>query len=389
MTEKDAERARIAEERAWIARLMAVIPESGFNDGRRLARGLVHPHCYERAASPRETGRWGDAGWRSLYEIMLMRIEQWCDEHPKQAARAIKGMTFEDMIYLYYKEKWGGMRWELRTSARTPRGLCDAMRRLSYILENASTQLCQYCGHVGQVRSPLDDAGHNNGWVNTVCDACHRTRTFDEHQRQSDEWAIERAGGGARGEGPPSRAESEVEFEGYLASLKGWDGDRRHWELDADVLSEWQAREDAKHAQGSKWRTPVHYSAAGPAPGPPPERIHAVTLGRWRYEEAQVEVRARDAEEAAERALEADATWAPSAQRSAPFVMRSEGPEPTALRAALRIEEAHGETARLEETLAMRTERARERVRNGTGPASARARARAERERKARARRKA
>ena len=353
--------AGMAQERDWIARLMAAGPAGPFGEGARLARGIVHPRSYQRAAAEGEPKWHRDAGWRTLYRIMLMTIEQWCQDHLEEARRAVRHMTFEDMLWLFYKEKWGEMCWEIRAKKQTPEGLTRTVLRTAWLLEAASAEICQSCGAPSSVRAefrgpPGEESMY--GWVNTLCDTCHRSWREERREEAERRWGGDRSDWRAPSEPPPSRAETEVEVEQYLTRLRPFDEDDRRWRYAHDVLEEWERRESAgrKWGNGSKAPFPVECT---PAPAAPETAEHTVRLGRWRYEEAVVEINAGEPEEAAGRAREAELTWTPTERTSEPFVHQVHGSETHTVRTALRIEERHGETATLEAALAERKEASR------------------------------
>ena len=221
---------RAAQERDWIERLMAAGPAGIFGEGPRLARGIIHPWCYRRARAEGADARWDDPGWRPLYRIMVATVEQWCQHHQWSARRTVKRMTLEDMLRLWYKEKWGAIRWEVRATSALPRSLREVVARTAWILEGASTCVCQRCGRTSQIRQPQPtERNPHGGWVNSWCDECHRNTAHEERERDD---ATRRAGGNGhapRGSAPESRAETEVRIERYLASLRPFHGETDPW----------------------------------------------------------------------------------------------------------------------------------------------------------------
>lgn len=353
---------RAAQERDWIERLMAAAPAGIFGEGPCLARGIVHPWCYRRARAEGADDRWDDPGWRPFYRIMVATVEEWCQHHQWSARRTVKRMTLEDMLWLWYKEKWGAMRWEVRATSALPRSLREVVANTARILEGASTCVCQRCGRASQIRQPQPtERNPYGGWVNSWCDECHRNTAHEERERDE---AKRRAGGNGhapRGSAPESRAETEVRIERYLASLRPLHGETDPWTYAEDVLEEWWAREKGERGAAMPRRAKHGFTAPGSAPAR--RTSHRVTLGRWRYEEAVVELDALDAEAAAALANWASVEWTPSARMGAAFVRNVEGDASQTLRTALRIEEQHGESARLEQALQARRENARACVR--------------------------
>ena len=346
-TERDA---RATQEHEWRTRLMAAAPARDPSEGGRLARGLVHPTAYERAREAADTGRHGSGGWHVLYRVMLMVIEHWCATHPEKARAAIEAVPFDAMIRLHYKEKWGLMRWEIEANGALPRSLTRTIDAMEEVLESASAMICQRCGRPSSVRVPERKGSTFGGWVSTLCDACHATEREEERAREEARWA---KAPDPRGDGPASRAQTEVESARHIASLVDDGHGNEQWEYAHDVLEEWRARE------GRGTRSAGTYRAHAAARRDPPPSTHGVRLGRWRYEEAEIEVEASRADEAAAQALEADAGWRASEGVGPAFVRSVAGPEGPSLRAALRIEEHHGESAALETALEARREAAR------------------------------
>ena len=365
-----ATEARAAQERDWIQRLMAAAPAESFGEGAHLARGIVHPMCYRRASAEGDAAQWDDPGWRPLYRIMLMTIEDWCAKHPRRARRAAGRMTFEDMLWLWYKEKWGVMRWEIHGGSTLPRSLRETIARTEWVLETASASMCQRCGRASQVRGQERETQRGRqyyGWVNTVCDACHRAGAHEKRELAEARWAQAPAAWERRSGPPPSRTETDVGVEDYLARLRPYDEATDAWHYARDVLEEWEARRETERGAHGPLRPRVH-CAAEAARTPAEPATHRVTLARWRYEEAVVEIDAGDAEEAAALAGQAETQWTASARTSEAFVESVEGEAPSGPRTALRIEERHGETARLTEALEARREAAQAMARGEPAP---------------------
>lgn len=167
-----------------------------------------------------------------------------------------------------------------------------------------------------------------------------------------------------------ARAEREVAHERHIASLE-----RKKWGEEVaecfvyanDVLDEWEEESRAGAARTS----PVTYTAKTAAvKAAPPERKFEVECGRWVYERTWMEVDARDAEEAAERALEAGPVegWERADGAGPRFVVGVKQPDEEAtMRTRLRIEERYGVTRSLEEALARRRAESREEVRTREG----------------------
>ena len=368
--------AREAQERDWIARLMAAAPAARFGEGAHLARGIVHPMGYQIATADHEDGPGWDTGWLALYRIMVMTVETWCEKHPGTARRATRKMTVEDMLWLGYKEKWGRMRWEIHASAQIPKGLTESVRQTAQVLESASGTMCQDCGRPSSVRTEwegTEENGRRVGWTNSLCNGCHRTRSEESRRREEARWAREPVHRRRGKEAPPSQAESETYIETHLAELRPVQEDHDRWAYAEDVLKEWQIR--SRGEQGVGRRLPPSSLCTCAAVREETETSpHTVRLGRWRYEEAVVEIDATGREEAAARARDAEVEWTSTEEASAAFVrgVRSEA-TPT-VRTTLRIEEQHGETAALEATLAKRRNALREiasQGENGNGDAAA------------------
>ena len=355
-----AEQSKAQQERSWIERLMAGAP-TGADECLRLARAIVHPWCYRRAGGGEPYGKWDDPGWRALYRIMVMVIEEWCREHPKKARWAAKRMKFDGMLWLSYKEKWGLMRWEVHGGEGLPRSLHRTIGRMEWILEAASAAMCMRCGRESEVRKPVEekDGRWTHGWVNGVCDDCHRTHAHEERERDEARWNRRHIETGARQDEPPSEAETDAGLQRYLALLCHDHSGHDHWAYAGDVLKEWQAREDEARGQGTQSRPQTH---CGVANNPPPVQAkpHQVRLGRWRYEEAEVCVNAKDAEDAAARAPNTSPEWSVGTEVSDAFVREVGSDEKISLRTRLRIEEHHGKTAALQAALETCRKTARE-----------------------------
>ena len=357
--------AQEQQDQDWIKRLMAYVPR-GAQKGQKLARGIVHPWCYRRAGAEEDENGWDDPGWRALYRIMVLAIEEWCAKHPKKAKRMAQTMTLDAMLWLSYKEKWGAMRWEIHARGPQPRSLSRALGRMEWMLEVVSARMCQRCGRPAHIRAPREtnDKRRTDGWVNNVCNRCHRRHRH--HNRQSDDarWETRHDGSSTRGNEPPSKAEVDAETDRYLTSLGPDRDDRDPWGYDRDVVKEWEARNEADREQRREtWPEPAASYRIQSAPPTPQPKAHQVRLGRWRYEEGEVTVQGFDGEDAAAKACEVDPKWRESAQVSGAFVLGVDTAGDGALRTELRIEERHGETAMLEAVLAERTESAQARAR--------------------------
>ena len=138
-----------------------------------------------------------------------------------------------------------------------------------------------------------------------------------------------------------------------------------HFVYAKDVLDEWE--EEGSRAGAARIPTTYAVEAMGKAP---PERKFEVECGRWVYERTRMEVGARDAEEAAEKALETGPVegWERAGGAGPTFVVGVKPrDEEATMRTRLRIEERYGKTRALEEALARRRAASREEVRSGEG----------------------
>ena len=357
---------RAQQDRDWIERLMARAPRWA-QEGQTLARGIVHPWCYRRAGTEEDEQGWDDPGWRALYRIMVLAIEHWCTSHPKKARRMTQGMTLDAMLWLSYKEKWGSMRWEVHAKTPLPRSLCRALEHTERILECISARMCQRCGRPSYIRKPRQtgDPRSQYGWVNNVCDQCHRRHRHGNREREEVRWHARHDGTERVRDEPPSKAEVDTETDRYLASLEPDHDEPNPWGYAADVVEEWEARKAAdSEEQRKRWPGPEVSYGIHHDPAPPKPTTHQVRLGRWRYEEAQATVEALDSEDAAAKARDAEPKWGDTTQVSGAFVLGVDSAAQSALNTELRIEEHYGEIAMLQAVLDERTESTRARARN-------------------------
>ena len=340
-------------------RLMAVVDDEEYNRGRRLARVLIHPSCY--AAAQRDPDVFHDPGWLVLYRMMIWTIEDWCAENPDAAGEIATRMTRDGMIRLFYKEKWGAMRWNVHLGDARHPGLAERVRRMDSHLECASRFLCLSCGRTSVVRQPIptDPPGTGwDGWVSTTCDDCATRWFYLTEEFGERDWAarFERRIPAYRD--VRSKTERAVDAEDYVASLKPGGFTLEAEKIFAyaeDVLAEWDPE-------------PRSLAAAlrETAPAPPIEpKPYEVECGRWVYETATVTVDARDAEEAADLARKPreDLEWAPAEGRGPAFVRVVRTEHGLDLTTLLRIDENAGETHALETRLEERRNRMKDAAR--------------------------
>ena len=206
-----AERAKHPEDGALLEALAASgaegIEGKRFDAG-RITQSMVHPKAWSDQDEGQSWRR--ENGWWTLTQVMVEAVTQWCAHHPRECEAMAAVVTIDNMIVLWWKQKWGQMRWEITTPGWVHPALWDLIHEVAHDLERLSAYTCEGCGRASKVGWPLDANGELNGYVTTGCEDCERA-----WRTECSEWALEReqAGHAKFEDGGNSLAEVEIDIE--------------------------------------------------------------------------------------------------------------------------------------------------------------------------------
>lgn len=213
-----AERAKHPEDGPLLDTLAASKPRGIYGkrvDAGRITRSIVHPRAWsdhdDDPDGPRKNG------WWTLEQMMADAVTRWCARHPHESRAMADAATIDNLIMLWWKQKWGRMRWEITTPEWVHPALWDLIHDVASDLESLSAHTCEGCGRASDVGWPLDENGVLNGYVTTRCEDCERAGLTERTVRALER---EQAGHPWFADRENSLAEVEIDIESMRESKR-------------------------------------------------------------------------------------------------------------------------------------------------------------------------